>query len=109
MDTFGYKGTYKLQEEIAYDYKRNRIVNHVQEMMEGLGELKQKVTAVLDSSEGEIILATVEEVESNTLESQERLQLVVDEFIKFHTKFDEQANEMKTQPFTITYMEVPKD
>ncbi|WP_054712867.1 hypothetical protein [Bacillus sp. JCM 19041] len=108
MDSFGYKGTHKLQREVCYDIKRNQLVEHIQEMMDGLGELKQKVTAVLDSSEGEVIMATVEEVESNTLEGQERLQLVVDELIKFHRNFEEQTNEMKTQPFTITYMEVPK-
>ncbi|WP_078394706.1 hypothetical protein [Shouchella patagoniensis] len=108
MESFGYKNTHKLQGEVCYDIKRNQVVGHIQKMMDGLGELKQKLTAVLDSSEGEIIMATVEEVESNTLEGQERLQLVTDEFIQFHRKFEEQTNEMKTQPYTITYTEVPK-
>ncbi|TSB47435.1 hypothetical protein [Alkalicoccobacillus porphyridii] len=109
METYGLRGTYKLEGEACYDQKRNHVAHHVQEMMSGLGGLQHKVKGILDSSEGESILATIEAVEESTIKGQERLQTALDEFITFHQKYEQQVNDMKTQPYTITYMQVPKD
>lgn len=109
MNTFGFSGTYTLEQARTHDEKRNRVVELLQTKMDMLGELKQEVKGILDSSKGEIILASIEELESEAVKGQERMQTAVDEVIRFHWKFEDVIDHGKTQPFTITYAEVPKD
>ncbi|MBM7836781.1 hypothetical protein JOC54_000012 [Alkalihalobacillus xiaoxiensis] len=109
MDTFGFSGTYTLEQAQTHDEKRNLVVGMLQTKMDLLGHLKYEVQGILESSKGEIILASIEELESAALKGQERLQTVVDEFIRFHWKFEEVIDHGKTQPFMITYLEVPKN
>ncbi|GAF23634.1 hypothetical protein JCM19047_3468 [Bacillus sp. JCM 19047] len=109
MNTFGFSGTYTLEQARTHDEKRNLVVELLQTKMDKLGELKQDVQGILDSSKGEIILATIEELESEAVKGQGRIQTAVDELIRFHWKFEDVIDHGKTQPFTITYTEVPKD